>query len=232
MSIKRNELAGMVEPYISIDEYEPKTGTQQEIIVVAFSCLDDAPAKDLSQFIERGFIDTIDTEVAQHPNENGKYLVFVEIMRDDRFFNKFFQLIKDIENITSEMDWKIKPYLSEDTFDIKDRNFKKFVITDKKAYKSKAEFKDMLEQIKMVEELMSIKFNDTEFNIGHFDYIVEDCGSKSIFKKYNERLRPLYESASVKVLENKCGGFWDIIPTDNYIFISHKNKDLAMVLSK
>ena len=35
--------------------------------------------RDLSRFIERGYIDVIDTEVSPGPDEDGNYMVFVEI---------------------------------------------------------------------------------------------------------------------------------------------------------
>ena len=114
MSLKNGDLAGTVLPSVSIDEFEPKAGDEKDVIVVAFYLDDQNPADDLNTFIQRGSIDTLDVEVSPNTDEEGRYLVFVEMSRDDTFPNKFQALIKDVENLTGKMDWEIKTYLTGD----------------------------------------------------------------------------------------------------------------------
>mgnify|MGYP001214787592 CR=1 FL=1 len=142
MSLSHEDLKGTVLPDISIDEYEPKAGNTKDVIVVAFHVNDQPPAEDLNTFIQRGFIDTLDVEVSPSTDAEGRYLVFVEMGRDDTFPNKFQALLKDIENLTGEMAWKIKTYLSADrVFDFNDPDLYNFVITDPELYVPKDEFK-------------------------------------------------------------------------------------------
>lgn len=142
MSLSHEDLKGTVLPDISIDEYEPKAGNTKDVIVVAFHVNDQPPAEDLNTFIQRGFIDTLDVEVSPSTDAEGRYLVFVEMGRDDTFPNKFQALLKDIENLTGEMVWKIKTYLSADrVFDFNDPDLYNFVITDPELYVPKDEFK-------------------------------------------------------------------------------------------
>lgn len=142
MSLNHGDLKGTVLPDISIDEYEPKAGNTKDVIVVAFHANDQAPAEDLNTFIQRGFIDTLDVEVSPSTDAEGRYLVFVEMGRDDTFPNKFQALLKDIENLTDETEWKIKTYLSDDrVFDFNDPDLYNFVITDPELYVPKDEFK-------------------------------------------------------------------------------------------
>jgi len=142
MSLKNGDLAGTLLPEVSIDEFEPKAGGDLEVIVVAFYLTDEAPAEDLNTFIQRGFIDTLDVEVSPNTDEEGRYLVFVEMSRDDTFPNKFQALLKDVENLTGSMEWKIKTYFSDgNTFAANDPELYNFVIIDPAQYVPKDEFK-------------------------------------------------------------------------------------------
>ena len=150
MSLKNGDLAGTVLPDVSIDEFEPKAGGDLEVIVVAFYLTDEAPAADLNTFIQRGFIDTLDVEVSPNTDEEGRYLVFVEMSRDDTFPNKFQALLKDVGNLTGDMDWKIKTYFSDDrVFAFNDPELYNFIIIDPEQYvpKDKFKMKDIEESI-------------------------------------------------------------------------------------
>ncbi len=150
MSLKNDDLRGMILDKISIDEFEPKAGETKNVIVVAFYLSDEDPAEDLNTFIQRGFIDTIDVEVSPSTDEDGNYLVFVEMERNDTFPNKFQALLKDIENVTGKMDWKIKTYLSGDVvFNLNDPELFNYLVVDPEKYVTKDKFKmdDMKESI-------------------------------------------------------------------------------------
>ena len=54
MGLKYNDLRDTILPMVSVDEYEPKSGDANEIIVVAFFANDQGPADDLDDFIEKG----------------------------------------------------------------------------------------------------------------------------------------------------------------------------------
>jgi hypothetical protein len=142
MSLKYEDLKGTVLGTVSIDEFEPKAGDNLEVIVVAFYLTDQGPADDLNTFIQRGFIDTLDVEVSPNTDQDGNYLVFVEMGRDDTFPNKFQALLKDITNVTGPMDWKVKTYFSDGMeFDYNDPALYQYVIINPEDYVSKEEFK-------------------------------------------------------------------------------------------
>lgn len=142
MSLNHGDLKGTVLSDVSIDEYEPKAGNTKDVIVIAFHTNDQPPAEDLNTFIQRGFIDALDVEVSPSTDADGRYLVFVEMGRDDTFPNKFQALLKDVENLTDEMDWTVKTYLAGDrTFSFNDPELYNFIITDPEAYVPKDEFK-------------------------------------------------------------------------------------------
>lgn len=141
MALRANDLKGTVSDLISIDEYKPKTGTDAEIIVVAFYAIDEAPAKDVDSFLERSYIDIVDVEVSPNPNEDGFYIIFIEMYRNDTFPDQLLKLVKEMDRITGGMEWKISPYLADNTYDIQDDEWKQYVIYDKDAYLTKTEYK-------------------------------------------------------------------------------------------
>jgi hypothetical protein len=142
MSLKPGDLGGTLMPDVSIDEFEPKAGEDKDVIVVAFYLDDEGPAEDLNTFIQRGFIDTLDVEVSPSTDENGHYLVFVEMNRDDTFPNKFQALLKDIENLTGDITWSVKTYLSDDrTFAFNDPELFNYLIINPEEYVPKEDFK-------------------------------------------------------------------------------------------
>jgi hypothetical protein len=142
MSLKNGDLAGTILPEVSIDEFEPKAGNVEDVIVVAFYLNDEEPAEDLNTFIQRGFIDTLDVEVSPSTDEEGRYLVFVEMSRDETFPEKFLALLEDVENCTKEMDWKIRTYYSGDTeFSSEDPELLNYLILTPEEYVPRAEFK-------------------------------------------------------------------------------------------
>ena len=140
MSLKHNDLIGTILPIVSIDEFKPKSGNIEDIIVVAFYLNEKNAADDLNTFIQRGAIDSLDIEASPNTDEDGRYLVFVEMDRNDTFPNKFQALLKDVQNVSNKMDWKIKPYLSDTEFESSDPELYNFIITDPTKYVSKDDF--------------------------------------------------------------------------------------------
>jgi len=142
MSLSENDLKNTIHNIITLDDFKPKAGNDEEVIVVTFYFNDEGPARDLNTFIQRGFIDILDVEVSPNTDEDGRYLVFIEMDRNKTFPEKFKALVKDIENLTGKVDWKIKTYLSDDKeFEIGDKKIFKFIILDPKEYVTKEEFK-------------------------------------------------------------------------------------------
>ena len=148
MSLKHKDLRGTILPEVSLDEFKPKAGKDTDVIVVAFYLLDQDPAEDLNTFIQRGVIDTLDVEVSPNTDDDGRYLVFVEMTRDDTFPNKFQALLKDVENVSGELDWKVRTYLSDNVeYSATDPELYNFIIINPEEYVSKDEFmKDSIKE--------------------------------------------------------------------------------------
>jgi hypothetical protein len=107
--VKYNELKSLVSSKITVADFEPKIGNVNDVTVVAFYVKDESPADDLARFIERGVIEILDTEVSPTADENGMYLVFVEIKNED-LMRKVFEILEDITGLVDIEEWTIDFY--------------------------------------------------------------------------------------------------------------------------
>lgn len=129
--LNRGELEHLVLPLISVDEYESKIDDRR-IIVSGFYVKDQFPAEDLSSFVEKSSIRPLDTEVSPAPTDDGFYMVFVEMTRNDEFPKRLIDMAKQLENLTFIENWKFKPYgLSDDEFlELTEENIREYVNLD------------------------------------------------------------------------------------------------------
>tara|TARA_B100000902_G_scaffold372608_1_gene399759 strand:+ start:2733 stop:3221 length:489 start_codon:yes stop_codon:yes gene_type:complete len=114
------EMQGLVDSTVSIDQYKPKVGEDADTVVVALTVQYEKPASDLSNFIETGISEHLDVEASPAPNENGEYKVFVEFARNEKLYDNISIMLNNINNITSDKgDWKFKAYKLDEprTFD-------------------------------------------------------------------------------------------------------------------
>jgi len=242
MSLKNGDLTNTILPKVSIDEFEPKACDDLEVIVVAFYLNDEPPAQDLNTFIQRGFIDTMDVEVSPNTDEEGRYLVFVEMERNSTFPEKFNALLKDIGNLAGKIDWKIKTYFSDNrTFSLNDPELYKFIILDPDLYVPKEKFKmnkmkESIEQFFKTTLVSGLTITDSNviFSGGSREIIAEviDVGDYDTVIGRNF----LSESAfgvgqipfEVQVLNNMLGNC-QILPLGKFLCVS---KDDTIMLLK
>ena len=107
--VEFGDLKSLVDATVSIGEFKPKTGTEEDVIVVGFYVKDEMPAMDLAKFIERGVTPILDTEVSPNPNDVGMYIVFVEV-ENEELMNTTMRLINDISGLVNNKTWDVKFY--------------------------------------------------------------------------------------------------------------------------
>lgn len=111
-----NDLMGLVLPLISVYEYEPKI--EEDAIVIAFYVKEAPAAEDLSVFIEKSAIKgIIDCEVSSAPDEDGHYLVFVEMSKDITA-TTIMDVVKLIKYLCDVKNWKFEAYRLPKTYDL------------------------------------------------------------------------------------------------------------------
>ena len=106
MPLDPQDLEGRIEDTVHFDEYKPKMGKDDDIIVATFKVLGKEPAEDLESFIEKGYDWVIDAETSAGEISDGKYIVFVEAERRTTYPKKLMDMINDLQNITDVENWK------------------------------------------------------------------------------------------------------------------------------
>lgn len=107
--VEYGDLKSLVSPHVSIAEFEPKTGSENDVVVIGFYADDESPAQDLASFIEKSAIDILDTEVSPAADENGFYMVFVEV-DNENLMKTVFELIEDVSRLVDIDEWSLKFY--------------------------------------------------------------------------------------------------------------------------
>lgn len=107
--VKHNDLKSLVTKKVTVADFEPKVGTVDDVTVLAFYVTDERPADDLARFIERGIIEILDTEVSPTVDEDGMYLVFVEIKNEDLMRNVLL-ILDDVTRLVDISEWTIEFY--------------------------------------------------------------------------------------------------------------------------
>ena len=64
MGLRNNDLDSLVDNIIEIDSYKSKMGQDADIVTLAISILGENPAKDLENFLEKGYPFVLDADVS------------------------------------------------------------------------------------------------------------------------------------------------------------------------
>ena len=112
--LKVGDLKDLIDPILSIDEYVSKI--DEDAIVVAFKVLSTVtePADDLSEFIETGKNEVLDTEVSAGPDEDGHYLLFVEFPRNENFMVNLKRVLESLHSLSLVKEWKYTYFGGDD----------------------------------------------------------------------------------------------------------------------
>lgn len=238
MTLKRYDLLGTITDLISVDEFEPKTGTNNELIVVAFYAFDEGPAKDLDSFIERSYIQVVDVDVSPNPNEDGYYLVFIEMKRTSEFLPNFYSLVKEVSRVAGNQEWKISPYLSDKMYKIDDTRWERYVITDDGAYVTKDEYKasknskninESIKQYFKESELRDLKIEKNQITFAGRSGVVKAnilafCTHKKLNESFDMVNTPLLwekSSSEQRILKDCLGEGWTVVHHGNDLLITN-----------
>ena len=105
--LRPGDLQHLILNKVSIDQFEPKSGDEKEVLVMGLYSKDEEPAQDLARFIERGYIGVKDTEVSPGPDEDGNYMIFVEIQKDKETMKRVVEILNDIKSVTTVNEWQL-----------------------------------------------------------------------------------------------------------------------------
>jgi hypothetical protein len=118
--LRIGDLADLVLPLISVDEYVSKISP--DAIVIGFYVHDENAAKDLNRFIQKSPVSLLGSEVSPAPDQHGYFMTFVEFLNNDRLPESLSALLHELTPLVDIEEWSmrirrvkgLKPY-AEDT---------------------------------------------------------------------------------------------------------------------
>lgn len=112
MGLRTNDLIDLVMNTFEIDAYKSKMGDDSDIVVLSFTVAEEAPAKDLVNFIEKGYNFVLDADVSTGEQDDGTYRVFVEMEREEDVPKNIIELMDGVKKLTGREKYKYRYYKS------------------------------------------------------------------------------------------------------------------------
>jgi hypothetical protein len=118
------DLREMVDNLFEVDTYKSKMGEDQDVCVVSFRVKDRAPARDLMEFIEKGYDFVLDSDVSSGENDQGEYWVFVEISRTPKLAENIKDIIYGVKRLTGLDEFKFKYHKKDSVYEVSTESLK------------------------------------------------------------------------------------------------------------
>jgi hypothetical protein len=104
------DFVGQIIPTLSIDEYEAKTGSDDETVTLAFIVKGKQASQDLASWFEKGYDFVIDAQISKGEIRRGRHVVFVEMERRTKVPERIIEMLEDLTTLSSLKleDWTIQ----------------------------------------------------------------------------------------------------------------------------
>ena len=252
MGLKINDLKDTIISRLSIDEFEPKTGDIEDVIVLGFRVIEQAVGKDLYGFLGSSFIKARDLEVSPNPNDENYFFVFAEFDRNEEVVEKIRNLVKEVENVSGKLNWKATTHLTDEFLPLDSEELEQYIITDPDKYMTKDEMEKKEEEEMHMEQLernQSIQDFFVESSLGNVVVendrlelvrgkqtveleIVEFGPGKETMKTVGINESALKPLDSVFRMFNQMLGEMKAVPIDDYVVIYHPNNGENVLVTK
>jgi hypothetical protein len=134
--LRSKDLENMIKPLLTIDTFRSKMGEDRDVCVVSVVAKDRNPAKDLMEFIEKGYNFVLDSDVASGENTDGEYVVFIELARTPELAEQIRELTYGIKKLTGMNEFKFKYHKKEGVHDLTEESLKSVIPATPSMYDS------------------------------------------------------------------------------------------------
>jgi hypothetical protein len=201
------DLENMVSAQFEIDTYRSKMGEDRDVCVLSFKVKDRDPARDLMEFIEKGYDFVLDSDVSSGENDKGEYFVFVELERTPKLSGQIRDLTYGVKRLTGIDDWEYRYHKGNQTYNLTTESLEQIVPA------SSREYDGMMNRVR-TEEVKRF------FTKTLMDDLTIDGDVITIHKPYNQKVRMklvregeqelIHENTSALALDNIAMGeiFW------------------------
>ncbi len=128
------DLQEMIYSTFEIDSFRSKMGEDKDVCVVSFKVKDRGPAKDLMEFIEKGYSFVLDADVSSGEDNSGEYSVFVEISRTPKLAEQIKELTYGIEKLSGLEEFKFRYYKENQLHEANKENLSRHIPSTPREY--------------------------------------------------------------------------------------------------
>jgi len=134
--LEQGDLARLIHPELHVDEFKSKLGDDQDVVVLSFKVDTKEPANDLVSFVEKGYDWVLDADVSSGEMDDGSYIVFVELDRNEQAPENIMQLMEEIMGLTDQdtTDWRVRYYKAHKEKELSLEALQELVPTTPEAY--------------------------------------------------------------------------------------------------
>ena len=193
------DLKEMVYPTFEIDVHRSKMGEDRDVCVLSFQVKDRAPAKDMMEFIEKGYHFVLDSDVSSGENDKGEYSVFVELSRSPKLAEQIKDITYGVKKLTGIDDFKFKYYKQPEVHNVSEETLASIIPS------SASDYDGLMNKVR-TEDVKRF------FNKTLMDDLTLDNDVITIYKPFNSiiQLRMVKEGTADTILE----GSTDIVTID------------------
>jgi len=134
MGLQAGDLRHLVYDIFEVDSYQSKMGDDKDIVVCSFVVQDKEPAKDLVNFIEKGYSFVLDADVSAGEMSDGMYRVFVEMERNKDVPNNIMEMLYGVKNLTEIDAFKFRYYKNFRSTDANEQTLEETIPLDSESY--------------------------------------------------------------------------------------------------
>lgn len=235
--LKEGDLSDLVLPLVSIDEYESKL--DPDAIVFAFSVIEKGAARDLNRFIQKGSFELLDTDVSPAPNEDGQFMVFIEVLREEGAIDNFLTLLSSLKGLTSIESWKGQIYGVEGIHQIDEEYLKENLRLTPIDDEAEDSIEEQLVEFFRLSDLESITVDQKRVTLegvkSSVDFEFVDMGNFESVRERQEIMSQglrLDEAAQSNVsrLQRILGDLWMVEHLENHVLLSNILSEEVLLL--
>lgn len=230
--MRPGDLAGLVLPLLSVDEYEAKI--DPGAVAIGFYVHDQDAAQDLNRFLQKSPVPLLSSEVSPAPDQHGYFLVFVEMLPSRQIGRDLQSLLREVEPLCDVAHWKVRV---RKTSELLQFSVETFVDLLRKARRSDEAILDFLRPSAL-----------TNVTIKGSTMVFEGCGARQSFRVLGfgpahavirahnlDRLRSglgLHEVARCRRLAGMLGDGWMVDEMEGRVLMQRASTQECLLLSR
>ena len=236
MGLRSEDLKDMVDHIFEIDSFKSKMGEDANIVTLSFSTKTTETAKDLVNFLEKGYSFILDADATAGEQKDGTYKVFVEMERSDSCPDQILEIIDGVSKLASEDNFKFRYYKNFRSLEATLENLQENVPTSSDDYGLKIKNvtmesyknffnKSYLESVEMAGNILAIKkiYADPLY----FNFL--NVGNKNdILNSINETITVDDNGFAEVIYLSKYIGDYNITKFGNKLTFENDNKVLVL----